>query len=60
MLQGKNALITGSLDGIGFAIAEADLQIRGPGDLLGTAQSGLPPLQLGDPLADRRTSRLLK
>jgi len=36
----------------GFEIAEADLRLRGPGDLLGTAQSGLPPLRLGDPLAD--------
>ncbi|MBQ2540958.1 MAG: ATP-dependent DNA helicase RecG [Paludibacteraceae bacterium] len=26
----------------GFRIAEADLQLRGPGDLEGTAQSGLP------------------
>ena len=30
----------------GFEIAEADLRMRGPGDLLGTAQSGLPPLRL--------------
>jgi ATP-dependent DNA helicase RecG len=30
----------------GFAIAEADLEIRGPGDLLGTAQTGLPPVRL--------------
>jgi ATP-dependent DNA helicase RecG len=30
----------------GFAIAEADLDIRGPGDLLGTAQTGLPPVRL--------------
>lgn len=36
----------------GFAIAEADLHLRGPGDLLGTAQSGLPPLKLGCPLVD--------
>ncbi|MEI6351484.1 MAG: ATP-dependent DNA helicase RecG [Verrucomicrobiota bacterium] len=36
----------------GFEIAEADLRLRGPGDLLGTAQSGLPPLKLGDLLAD--------
>lgn len=36
----------------GFQIAEADLRLRGPGDILGTAQSGLPPLRLGDPLAD--------
>lgn len=36
----------------GFDIAEADLQLRGPGDLLGTAQTGLPPLQLGNLLRD--------
>jgi len=32
----------------GFDIAEADWDLRGPGDLLGTAQSGLPELKLGD------------
>jgi RecG-like helicase/REP element-mobilizing transposase RayT len=32
----------------GFEIAEADWELRGPGDLLGTAQSGLPELKLGD------------
>ena len=37
----------------GFEIAEADWELRGPGDLLGTAQSGLPELKLGD-LAARR------
>ncbi len=36
----------------GFEIAEADLRLRGPGDLLGTAQSGLPPIKIGDVLAD--------
>jgi ATP-dependent DNA helicase RecG len=36
----------------GFEIAEADLRIRGPGDILGTQQSGLPPLRLGDILRD--------
>lgn len=30
----------------GFAIAEADLELRGPGDLLGTDQTGLPPVRL--------------
>ena len=29
----------------GFLIAEEDLNIRGPGDFLGTRQSGLPELQ---------------
>lgn len=32
----------------GFDIAEADWQLRGPGDLLGTAQSGLPPIRIGN------------
>ena len=30
----------------GFAIAEADLLLRGPGNVLGTRQSGLPPLRV--------------
>jgi ATP-dependent DNA helicase RecG len=35
----------------GFALAQIDLDMRGPGDFFGTRQSGLPPLrtaQLGD------------
>jgi ATP-dependent DNA helicase RecG len=32
----------------GFVIAEADWNLRGPGDVLGVAQSGLPPLMIGD------------
>ena len=32
----------------GFAIAQADLQIRGPGELLGTRQSGVPMLKIAD------------
>ncbi len=44
----------------GFKIAEADLHLRGPGDLLGTAQSGLPPLQLGNPLTDHELMRLAR
>lgn len=32
----------------GFAIAQADLNIRGPGELLGTRQSGVPMLKIAD------------
>ncbi|HSM14056.1 MAG TPA: ATP-dependent DNA helicase RecG [Thermoanaerobaculia bacterium] len=37
----------------GFAIAEADLSLRGPGDLLGTRQAGLPRLRVADLVAHR-------
>ena len=37
-------VVAGSTDG--FAIAEADLELRGAGNLLGTRQSGLPPLRV--------------
>jgi ATP-dependent DNA helicase RecG len=36
----------------GFAIAEADLRFRGPGELLGTRQHGLPELRVGDLVHD--------
>ena len=36
----------------GFEIAEADLRLRGPGDVLGTVQSGLSELRFIDFLAD--------
>ncbi|MDQ3688901.1 MAG: ATP-dependent DNA helicase RecG [Chloroflexota bacterium] len=37
-------VVRGSNDG--FVIAEADLELRGAGNLLGTRQSGLPPLRV--------------
>jgi ATP-dependent DNA helicase RecG len=36
----------------GFDIAELDFQIRGPGDLLGSKQHGLPPLRIANLLRD--------
>ena len=36
----------------GFEIAEKDLDIRGPGEFLGTRQSGLPELRFGDVVKD--------
>src|SRR5688572_2357445 len=44
----------------GFDIAEADLRLRGPGDILGTAQSGLPPLKIGNLLADQELMKLAR
>lgn len=38
----------------GFVIAEKDLQLRGPGEFLGTRQSGLPDLILSDIVKDAK------
>ncbi len=38
----------------GFRIAEADLEIRGPGDFLGTRQAGLPEFRVASILRDGR------
>jgi ATP-dependent DNA helicase RecG len=38
----------------GFEIAEVDLQLRGPGDLMGTQQSGLLNLKIADLSKDQQ------
>jgi ATP-dependent DNA helicase RecG len=37
----------------GFEIAEVDMEIRGPGDVMGTQQSGVPDLAIADLVRDR-------
>lgn len=44
----------------GFALAEADLQLRGPGELVGREQSGVPDLRFGDLRRDRRLVELAR
>jgi ATP-dependent DNA helicase RecG len=44
----------------GFAIAEADLKLRGPGELLGGAQSGLPPFRFANLGDDRALIELAR
>ena len=39
----------------GFAVAQYDLETRGPGDFFGSRQHGLPALQIADLAADTRT-----
>ena len=36
----------------GFIVAQKDLELRGPGEVFGDRQSGLPTFKVGDPIAD--------
>jgi ATP-dependent DNA helicase RecG len=44
----------------GFALAELDLQQRGPGEFFGTRQTGLPEFRVANLLRDRATLELAK
>lgn len=44
----------------GFVIAEKDLQLRGPGEFLGTRQSGLPDLIISDIVKDAKILELAR
>lgn len=46
--EGKKRLQTMVATNDGFKIAEVDLEIRGPGDIMGTQQSGILNLRLAD------------
>jgi ATP-dependent DNA helicase RecG len=46
--SGKQRLQTMRQSSDGFVIAEKDLQLRGPGELLGTRQTGLMQLRIAD------------
>jgi ATP-dependent DNA helicase RecG len=44
----------------GFVIAEKDLEIRGPGEFMGTRQSGLPDLSIADIVKDTKLLELAR
>jgi len=58
--EGMERLQTLARTSDGFAVAEADLLLRGPGDLLGAAQSGIGHLVLGDLVRDTALVRLAR
>src|SRR5262249_42290074 len=49
--QARLAAFASTTDG--FELAELDFEMRGPGDLFGTQQHGLPPLRIADLRRDR-------
>jgi len=44
----------------GFILAEKDLEIRGPGEVFGSRQSGLPPFKVADLMRDRELLAMAK
>jgi ATP-dependent DNA helicase RecG len=44
----------------GFKIAEKDLELRGPGEVMGTRQSGLPEFRVGNIVRDRELLELAR
>jgi ATP-dependent DNA helicase RecG len=44
----------------GFAIAELDLELRGPGEFFGTKQAGMPGMRVANILRDRNLLELAK
>ncbi len=58
--EARSRLATMQETGDGFLIAEADLKLRGPGDFLGTRQSGLPEFRYADILGDQHLLEMAK
>ncbi|WP_306350304.1 ATP-dependent DNA helicase RecG [Flavobacterium sp. '19STA2R22 D10 B1'] len=56
----KTRLETMTRTNDGFEIAEVDLKLRGPGDLMGTQQSGVLNLQIADIVRDRDILQLAR
>ena len=44
----------------GFEIAEVDLKLRGPGDIMGTQQSGVLNLKIADIVKDNEVMKIAR
>lgn len=56
----KTRLQTMTATNDGFKIAEVDLKLRGPGDLMGTQQSGVLNLKIADIVADNQILKVAR
>lgn len=52
LAQARLEVMRNQIDG--FIIAEKDLELRGPGDMLGTRQTGLPQMRIANLIRDAR------
>lgn len=58
--EGKERIQTMVKTNDGFEIAEADLRLRGPGDMMGTRQSGIMDLLIADIARDSRILQIAR
>ncbi|MDF2065977.1 ATP-dependent DNA helicase RecG [Bacillus sp. Cr_A10] len=58
--EGKERMISMTETNDGFALAEKDLELRGPGDFFGRKQSGLPEFKVADLVHDYRALNTAK
>jgi len=58
--EAKERLRAMTMSNDGFRLAEMDLKIRGPGELFGTRQSGLPELKIADLITNMKTMGLAR
>ncbi len=58
--DGKKRIETMTSTNDGFKIAEVDLEIRGPGNLEGTQQSGILDLQIADVVKDEKILKIAR
>jgi ATP-dependent DNA helicase RecG len=58
--EGQQRLLVMETVNDGFVLAEKDLEIRGPGEVFGARQSGLPPFRVADLMRDRELLALAR
>jgi ATP-dependent DNA helicase RecG len=58
--EARERLAIMELTNDGFKVSEKDLEIRGPGEVMGTRQSGIPAFRIGNVVRDRELVEVAK